>query len=280
MEISGRMLQEELISNLETEFNSIKESEVTPCIAIVTLGPEDSWEAYVNQKIKLADRLGITARLINIRPQNTQEVVDLVEELNFDKGVHGLIVQRPFPIHIDTEKVIQSVSKDKDIDGFTEDTAFGVPAWLAVKHIITHISQLLKASDLHSFLLNQSILVVGKGGTAGMPVIEGLRKIGFDPYIIDSKTSEPSKLFKSADIIISAVGKSNIIPINILKEKSILIGVGIHGEDGKLRGDFDQNEAKKRGIIYTPTPGGVGPVNLAFLFSNLLQAVKNQLKNS
>lgn len=277
MEINGRELQAELIENLKLKIKNLKENRVEPCIAIVTLGPEESWEAYVAQKLKLAERLGIKTKFINLRPKTTEKVTEVIKELNADNTIDGLIVQRPFPIEIDTEKVIQSVSKDKDIDGFLKDSQFEVPAWLAVKHILTHISFLLNFSDLASMLSNQSILVVGKGETAGIPVIEGLRKIGFEPNVISSKTENRDELFKNADIIITAVGKKNIIPVEILKEKSILIGVGIHGEDGKLTGDFDQQKAKDRKLIYTPTPGGVGPVNLAFLFKNLVKASESKL---
>lgn len=274
MEINGRELQTNLLESLKLKIKNFKENGVEPCIAIVTLGPEDSWEAYVAQKLKLAKKLGIKTKFINLRPKTTEEVIEVVKELSKDNAVHGLIVQRPFPTEIDTEKVIQSVSKDKDIDGFLKDSQFEVPAWLAVKHILTHIAALLNFPDLASLLSNRSILVVGKGETAGTPVIEGLRKIGFEPKIISSKTESRDELFKNADIIITAVGKKNIIPLEILKEKSILIGVGIHGEDGKLTGDFDQRKAFEKNLIYTPTPGGVGPVNLAFLFKNLLKASK------
>lgn len=277
MEINGRELQLKLLNDLKFEIVSLKKRGVEPCISIVTLGPEDSWEAYVAQKLKLAERLGIKTKFINLKPKTTEEIIRVVEELNRDNSVHGLIVQRPFPTGIDTEKVIQSVSEDKDIDGFLKNSQFEVPAWLAVKHILTHIAVLLNFPDLASLLSNQSILVVGKGETAGTPVIEGLRKIGFDPTIIDSKTEDREEFFKNADVVISAVGKKNIIPVEILKEKSILIGVGIHGEDGKLTGDFDQKKAFEKNLIYTPTPGGVGPVNLAFLFKNLIQAAKLKL---
>ncbi len=275
MEINGRELQAKLLDDLTKEILNLHGNGITPCIGIVTLGPEDSWEAYVSQKLKLAKKLGIKAKFINLRPKTTDEVIAVVEELNNDNTIDGLIVQRPFPIEIDTEKVIKSISKDKDIDGFLDNSIFEVPAWLAVKHVLNHIARLLKFTDLPSMLSNQSIVVVGKGGTAGLPVIEGLSKMGFVPNIMDSKTDNRQELFKNADIIISATGKKNVVPVEILKEKSILIGIGIHGEDGKLVGDFDQEKAKNRKIYYTPTPGGIGPINLAFLFKNLVTATKN-----
>ncbi len=276
MKIDGKLLQHAILVDVAFDIAELKQKGIVPCIAIVTLGPEDSWQAYVNQKIKLASHLGIKTRLINLNPKNTGEVIAIVKELNIDSSVHGLIVQRPFPTHIDTEKIIQGVSSKKDIDGFISDSEFDVPAWLAVKHILTHISFVLNNSDLKKMLSNQSVLVVGKGGTAGLPVINGLKKLGIEPIIIDSKTENRKDLFKKADIIITAVGKSNIIPIEILKEKSILIGIGIHSEHGKIRGDFDQKLAETKHIIYTPTPGGVGPINLAYLFKNLLTATRKQ----
>ncbi len=275
MEINGKKLQEDLVRKLSSEVKRLKEKGIDPCIAIVTLGPEKSWEAYVKQKLKLAEKLHIKARFINLRPKTTEEVIEIVESLNRDESVHGLIVQRPFPNEIDTERVIQSVSKDKDIDGFRKDSQFGVPAWLAVRYILSHIASLLNFSDLRSFLSDKAILVIGKGGTAGQPTIEGLKDLGFEPQVIDSKTVDKKQLIREADIIISAVGKKKIISAESIKEKSILIGVGIHGEDGKLFGDFDVEDIQKKVAFFTPTPGGVGPVNLAFLFMNLLQAVKN-----
>lgn len=276
MKIDGKSLQQELIVELEKDIYNLKKSGITPCIAIVTLGEEDSWKAYVSQKIKLAKLLNVKPKFINLRPKTTQEVVDVVEELNDDASVHGLIVQRPFPIEIDTERVIQSVSKDKDIDGFLEHSNFDVPAWLAVKHVLTHIAGLLNFSDLQSFLSDQSILVIGKGGTAGRPTINGLKELGFNPQVIDSKTSNPELLIKNADIIISAVGKKNIVPTSLIKNKSILIGIGTHVENGKLFGDFDSKSIEDKVSFYTPTPGGIGPINLAFLFKNLILATKAQ----
>lgn len=277
MEISGRQLQKEIINDLEIEIAQLKNHGINPCIAIVTLGSEESWQTYVLQKIKMAKKLGVEAKLINIKPETTNDVIAIVEELNENPKVHGLIVQRPFPTYIDTERVIQSISNDKDTDGFRENSIYDVPAWLAIKHIITHASRLLHEANLQDFLLNQSIVVVGKGGTAGKPVINGLKKLGVSPQIIDSKTKNRDEIFRNADIIITAVGKSNVVPVDKIKDKSILIGIGIHRENGKLTGDFNENEARGKVLFYTPTPGGVGPVNLAYLFKNLITAAKLSL---
>ena len=277
MEINGKKLQEKLLAGLRQKIDNLHQKGITPGIGIVTLGPEETWEAYVGQKIKLAKALEITTRLLNLRPKTTNDVLKAIETLNSKNTIHGLIVQRPFPIHIDTERIIQSVSKYKDIDGFRIDSYFEVPVWMAVRHLIAQASQLLDTPKFQLWLSNQSILVVGRGETAGQPVINGLRNLNIEPQIIDSKTLERDKLFAKADVIIFATGKRISVPFSLLKKNSILIGIGLHRRKGKLVGDFDEIEARNNVLYYTPSPGGVGPLNLYFLFENLVKAAENSI---
>ena len=277
MEINGKKIQEELLDNLKSKISNLKSRGVTPGIAIVTLGPEETWEAYVAQKIKLAESLGINYKLINLSPKSTEEVLKDIEKLNIDNTIQGLIVQRPFPTHIDTERIIQSVSKYKDIDGFRNDSLFEVPVWLSVRHLLTHVSILLEAPKFPIWLSNQSILVIGKGETAGSPVIEALKKMDCKVSVMDSKTEDRDALFSKADVIIFATGKRISVPFQLLKPTVILIGIGLHREEGILDGDFDENEAKGHVLYYTPSPGGVGPLNLYYLFENLITAAEKTL---
>lgn len=274
MRIDGKKIQQELLENLKKEISDIKNSGKNIGIGIVTLGDEETWKAYVGQKIKLAKELGIEAKLINLRPKSTEDVIETLIGLNSDKTISGLIVQRPFPSHIDTERVIQNISKDRDIDGFGNNSKFEVPVFLAVLLIIRTASQLTDEVKFQEWLSNQSILIVGKGETAGQPCINGFKKTGILTSFIDSKTMSREELFKKANIIISATGKNNLIPLNLLQKGSILIGIGLHRENGLLVGDFDEFEAEKQGLIFTPSPGGVGPLNLYYLFKNLVTAAK------
>lgn len=271
MKIDGLALQKSIVEKLQLKVIELKQKGITPGIAIVTLGEEASWQAYVGQKIKLATLLDINKEVISLRPENTEGVLRVIEELNANTSIHGIIVQRPFPIHIDTEKVIQSVAKEKDIDGFRDDSVYEVPVFLAVKHILEYITQ-LESKNLHDFLTNKKLLVVGKGETAGGPAIKGFSALGFNPEVIDSKTQDRDEKFREADIIISAVGKTGVINSENLKQGCILIGIGIHrGEDG-LEGDYNESDIENKVRYYTPTPKGVGPINLAFLFKNLVEA--------
>lgn len=276
MEIDGKALQEKLLPDLTRRIETLKKSGVVPTIAIVTLGPEETWKSYVGQKIKLAKKLGINYKLINLASKSTEEVLKDINKLNADNTINGLIVQRPFPTEIDTERVIQNISKDKDIDGFKKDSHFESPVLLAVMHFIKHSSRLLNVENYMNWLSNQSILVIGKGETAGKPVIEGLQKLKIQPTIIDSKSILTERLYEKADIIIFAAGKRIEVPFKILKKTSILIGIGLHRSDGTLKGDFDENEAKESVLYYTPSPGGVGPLNLYYLFDNLIKSAERK----
>ncbi len=272
MEINGKILQLELLKELDKRIAKLREKGIMPKIGIVTLGPEETWEAYVGQKLKLAKEIGIEAKLINLTSEKTEDVLSVVTSLNNDTTIQGLIVQRPFPTHIDTERVIQSVSKEKDIDGFRADSLYEVPVFLAVKYFINHIASLLEVPDSRIWLSNQSILIIGKGETAGNPVMLGLKKLGIQTQTMDTKTTNREELFRQADVIIFATGRRVEIPYGNLKKNSILIGIGLHRTDGKLEGDFDENEASGRVLYYTPSPGGVGPLNLYFLFDNLIKS--------
>lgn len=275
MKIDGLALQAKIIDELERNVSDLKSKGITPGIAIVTLGEEASWQAYVGQKIKLANRLGIHKQVISLDPQTTEEVIEVIEQLNNDPQIHGIIVQRPFPPHINTELVIGSVAKEKDIDGFRDDSPYKVPVFLAILTILESIAA-NSSKSLIDFLKTKHILVVGKGETAGSPIIKGFSKMGIEYEVIDSQTENKEEKFSNADIIISAVGKTGVINPQYLKDNVILVGIGIHrGEEG-LEGDYNEIEVKEKASFYTPTPKGVGPVNLSFLFKNLI--LSTQLK--
>ena len=288
MKIDGKALASKIIADIKTDIANLSKKGITPKVAIVTLGPEAAWESYVRQKIKLAEKLGIKTQLINIKNPTEDSLMQIVDKLNNDALIHGIIIQRPLTSHIKKDKVIYAVSPKKDIDGFIKNAYLQPPVWLSIKDILETIYNLQftiykekNSAKFIEWLKEKNIAVLGKGETAGMPIIEGLIKLGVQPLIIDSKTKNKKEILKDADIIISAVGKSQVFNATDLKPNVLaIIGIGLHREKGKLRPDFREDEISKVARYYTPTPGGIGPLNLAYLFKNLITATKLLTKDS
>ena len=269
MKISGKEIAEEIRNDLRSKIEDLKSKGIVPKIAIITLGPETSWETYVRQKIKVARELRIKAVLITLENPDENKLLRTVRQIDQDPNYLGIIVQRPMPASIDRAAVVSSISPEKDVDGFRPDSKFEVPVFLAVKKLIEKsLTELGSNKKINELLF----AVLGKGETAGGPIARGLRKLGVEPQIIDSRTENPEEILKSADVIISCVGKSGVVRSENIKKGVILIGVGTHGEDLGLRGDYNEQEIEQVAAAFTPTPGGVGPVNLSYLFSNLVKA--------
>lgn len=269
MRIDGRKIAQEIRDELKSEIGELSKKGITPKIGIITLGPESSWEVYVRQKIKVAGELGIKAVLINLENADEEKLIRTVREIDSDSNYHGIIIQRPIPSNFNREEVINSILPEKDVDGFRNDSKFEIPVWLAVKRLL---EESLETRNLYKL----SFVVIGKGETAGGPIIRGLRQMGVESQIIDSRTKNPVAILKNADIVISCVGKSGVVNSNKIKKGVILIGVGTHGEDSGLAGDYNEREIESIAGAYTSTPGGVGPVNLSYLFSNLIKTTKIQ----
>lgn len=278
MVISGKKLSQKILNQIKKEIIELQKKNIVPKIVIITVGSETTWNTYVRQKLKLAEKLGIQSKHIVIKSANEKQLIGTIEQLNNNNNIYGIIVQRPLPAHLNTQKIIDTIDPKKDIDGFRSDSKFEPPIWLAVEAILKWIFQrchLDKGVTLTQWLKDKQIVVIGKGETGGRPVILSLKKLGIEPQVIDRSTKQRGKILKRADIIISAVGKPDIISASSIKKHATLIGIGIHrGKDGKLHGDYDEETIEDIVSYYTPTPGGVGPLNLAYLFKNLIKSAK------
>ncbi len=310
MKIDGKAIAQEIFDKLIKRVEKLKKKNITPKLAVILVGNDPASLAYVRQKDLKAQAIGAKAIVKHLATSIQQlELEKMVEQLNNDKNVHGIIIQRPLPEHIDEEAIDELVVKEKDIDAFLKDSPFVMPLANAVLKILEHVytqvrgadeifsvrimsengtgknSRLLRTaeqknfvSDLSTFtdwLKAKNIVVIGKGKTGGGPTIELLRKMGIEVQIIDSKTKNPNAITQNADIIISTVGKSNILTSDTIKKGVILVGVGMFkGVDGKLHGDYEISDIENKAVFYTPIPGGVGPVNVACLLENLVLAAE------
>jgi methylenetetrahydrofolate dehydrogenase (NADP+)/methenyltetrahydrofolate cyclohydrolase len=263
MKIDGKTIAEGILADLTRK---VKQFHVTPTLAVILVGDDPESLSYIRQKQKATEKIGGRFIFEHLpKAALPKEVAARVAMYNKDPSVHGLIVQRPLPPHIDIS-INQSVYPKKDVDGFVENSPFEVPIAMAIFTILKHINISIK---------NKNTVIVGKGETAGKPIAAAFAKKQCATSIISSKTPNPVEIMKTADIIISCVGKQRVVTHGALKPGVILISVGLsRGEDGKLHGDYEEGEIKNIASFYTPTPGGVGPLNIASLMQNLVLATR------
>ena len=280
MKFDGKALALNIYEDLHQRVITLQKNNVTPHMAVMLVGDNPASVAYIAQKKKWAKFIGASVTEIHYPIEtSTEQILKTIHDLNENRSVHGIIVQRPLPDHIDKDKTTTTTNPAKDIDGFHPDTTFVIPVAAAVVRILQEIYAEEKHShnDFFDWLKATPIVAVGKGDTAGKPIIEYLHTLDVNPVIVDSKTTNPDEIIKHASIIISSVGRKNVISKDTIKPGAILIGVGItkDREEGTI-GDYDMNAIADIASVYTPTPGGVGPVNVAYLLDNLVTAAEKQ----
>ena len=265
MKIDGRQIAKGILDDLKEK---IAKQNIKPHLAIIIIGNDPASLTYVKQKQIKAEEIGVKTTLINLDTNiNQEELLKIINQYNNDSLVNGIIVQKPLPNNIDNNIVNLAIDPKKDIDGFNPNSKFESPIGLSVLEVLKEIF-----NDLN-ILKNKNIVILGKGETGGKPIMQTLIKLNANPIVIDSKTQNPKSITINADIIISAVGKKEIINSDMLKKGTVLIGAGQHmEEDGQLHGDYDEESIKKIVSFYTPTPGGIGPINVSMLLKNLFDA--------
>ena len=286
MKIYGTEIASTILENLKYRVAKLKLKNIIPHLAIILIGNDPASHAYVKQKILNAEKIGAKTSLFKYPSSTTTKVLlSHLNGMNHLSDVHGIIVQQPLPSQINLKEITLAIDPKKDVDGFHPNSKFQSPIALAVLKIIEEIFSSLTRSHLAklqgetliSWLKSQKIVIIGKGETGGKPIIDLFKKMNIKLEVIDSKTKNPSTLTKEADIIISAVGKPDTLRPEMIKKNCILISIGLSkGKDGRLHGDYNEEKIKNIASFYTPTPGGVGPVNVAMLLENLVVVAENQ----
>ena len=284
MRIDGTAIADTLLTALTEEVRSLRESGIVPTLAVVLVGDDPASLAYIRQKQKAADRIGAVVLFSHLPADTSPETLSgIISEYNRNPNIHGLIVQRPVPESLgDVQTILSRVSPVKDVDGFLSDSPYDVPVALAVGEILesvygdtdgSGVSPTDRRDRFLTWLRTKHIIVIGRGKTAGEPILRYFQHLDCATSQIISTSPDPDRIIASGDIIISCVGKAHIVNRESVNKNSILISVGIwRDEAGKLRGDYDEADIANLVSAYTPTPGGVGPVNVACLMQNLIKA--------
>lgn len=276
MKVNGNKIAEKILFDLKKETEFLKKQNFFPKLAIILIGENPISKSYVEQKEIRAEEVGIETIRIDLAEDITEEALsEKVEQLNNDEMISGIIIQRPLPEQINSELATKIISKEKDVDGFREDSRYHPPIAKAVGKILEEVFEEINLPmNFLIWLKSKKIAVIGKGETGGGPIITMLRQWGTEPEVIDTRTENKDKILRESDIVISTVGKEEILNVNLLKKNVILIAVGMFKKNGKFEADFDQKKAEEIASFYSPVPGGVGPVNVAMLLQNVLLAAK------
>ena len=267
------------IKDLGKQF--IEETGFTPGLAVVVVGDHPASKVYVINKIKQTKEVGFNS-IEHKLPTNVSEkdLLSIVDDLNHDKKVNGILVQLPLPEHINSDVILDKIDPSKDVDGF-HATNVG-KLWSGLNSLVpcTPLGCSLMIKKLYSDLSGKKAVIVGRSNIVGKPMAALLIKMNATVTIVHSRTKNIEEICKSADILIAAVGVPNMVKGTWIKKGCVIIDVGINRieKDGKniLVGDVDFNEAIKSSSMITPVPGGVGPMTIACLLLNTLNASRAQ----
>lgn len=286
--IDGKLIAATIKKEIATEVaNMIDQGQDAPHLAAIIVGEDGASLTYVASKEKASRSVGMISSVYRLKATATeQEVLDTVNFLNNDPEVDGYIVQLPLPAHINETKVIQSISPNKDVDGFTLYNIglmqLGEPCYLPATPY--GILELLKRSNVE--ISGKHVVVLGRSNIVGTPVSVMLSRKGVDATVTmcHTKTKNIEDITRQADILIVAVGQPHFVKADMVKEGAVVIDVGIHrikddSEKGyHIIGDVDFDEVYKKASKITPVPGGVGPMTIVSLLYNTLQAAKKNRK--
>ncbi|TCW41202.1 methylenetetrahydrofolate dehydrogenase (NADP+)/methenyltetrahydrofolate cyclohydrolase [Laceyella sacchari] len=273
--IDGKTIAKEVRSELKIEVAKLKEKGLIPGLAVVLVGNHPASESYVKGKIRASEEVGINSQLIRRESSiSERELLELIETLNADPAIHGILVQLPLPVHINPDKVIATISPAKDVDGFTPvnvgNMVIGQEALLpCTPHGIMH---LLQRSGVP--IAGKHAVVVGRSNIVGKPISLLLQRADATVTMCHSRTADLASHTKQADIVIAAVGRPEMLTAEHVKPGAVVIDVGVNRHEGKLVGDVKFDEVKEIASAITPVPGGVGPMTIAMLMRNTVEAAK------
>lgn len=268
--LDGKKLRDKIFENLKQRLNNMSEK---PTLAVILVGENPASQIYVRNKKKIAENLGINSIVINYPADISEKILlDKIQELNNDNKITAILVQLPLPKHIDKFKIIDAIAPEKDVDGLTPYNSgklfSGEEPYV---YPCTPKGILLLLDEYNIELEGKHVVVIGRSNLVGKPVAQMLLNRNATVTMCHSHTKNLSDITKTADIIVSAVGK-NIIGEKMLKSDCVVVDVGIFKDiNGKICGDVDFASASKIAAYISPVPGGVGPMTIASLMLNTVE---------
>ena len=276
--IDGKELAGTIRTELKQEVENIKKKGFQPKLAVIMVGEDKASAVYVRNKSKACNEVGVEYEEFLLPTETTMDkLLGLIETLNQDTNIDGILLQSPIPKHLDIDEAFRAIDPKKDVDGFhpvnvgklslNQDCFVSCTPFGIIKMLETY----------HVPIEGKHAVIIGRSNIVGKPLIQCLLNKNATVTICHSKTQNLEEVTKQADILIAAIGKPEFVTANMVKEGATVIDVGINRtEDGKLVGDVNFEEVSKKASYITPVPGGVGPMTVAMLMTNVVKAAKNR----
>lgn len=271
--IDGKAISAEIREDLKKKVTKLKGKGIVPGLAVVLVGDDPASAIYVRNKERACQEVGMHSVVHRLDAETTEEqLLSLVDNLNNDASIHGVLVQLPLPGHIDEMAVLRAINPDKDVDGFHVISAgrlfVGEKGFVACTP--KGIMKLIKSTGVD--ICGKKAVVVGRSNIVGKPVSMLLMAENATVTMCHSRTQNLPQVCAEADILVAAIGRPEMITGEYIKEGAVVIDVGTSRVDGKLKGDVLFEEAKEKAAFITPVPGGVGPMTITMLIDNTIEA--------
>lgn len=276
--LDGKGLAQKIRLQLKDEVTELKSHGILPKLAVIMVGEDPASKIYVRNKSKACEEIGIEYEEYLLSNDITQEeLLNLIETLNNKRDVHGILLQSPIPHNLDINEAFRTISPEKDVDGFNPvnvgKLVLGQDCFIScTPHGIVKILE-----EYNIDIEGKEAVILGRSNIVGKPMIQCLLNKNATVTVCHSKTKNIENITKRADVIVAAIGKAKFLKEDMVKDGVVIIDVGINrNEDGKICGDVDFENVSKKASYITPVPGGVGPMTIAMLMSNVVKAAKNR----
>ncbi len=278
--IDGKELSQKIRKNVKKEIETLESVGVTPGLAVILVGDDPASKTYVSMKEKACEEAGIYSIVHKMPTSISQDkILEILDMINKNDYMDGILVQLPLPNHIDTDKIIEAIDHEKDVDGFHPFNVGRLVAGLESFAPCTPLGVMEMLKEYNIDPKGKDICIVGASNIVGKPMLNLLLNAGATVDICHIFTKDLKAHTLKADIIIVGVGKAGLITEEMVKDNAIVIDIGINRlSNGKLVGDVDFNKVAPKCSFITPVPGGVGPMTIAMLLLNTLKAAKNRNK--
>ncbi len=276
--LDGKMVAKKIRQSLKSEVETLKVNGINPKLAVIMVGEDPSSKIYVRNKSIACNEVGIEYEEFLLSETTTmEELLDLIDKLNKDETIHGILLQSPIPKGLDINEAFRAIDPKKDVDGFNPFNVGKLCLGQDTFVSCTPFGIIKLLGEYNIEIEGKNAVVVGRSNIVGKPMMQCLLNKNATVTVCHSKTKDLKEVTKKADILVVAIGRANFITKDMVKEGAVVVDVGINRtDDGKLCGDVEFEEVSKVASYITPVPGGVGPMTIAMLMNNIVKATRLQ----